>query len=61
MALEGRCGTTGRGGTVGTQGGWRIKLGGKVPVNLPIGAYYYPLRPQYGATWQLLAQVAIIL
>ncbi len=38
---------------VGAQFGRLIKIGGKLPVNLLIGAYYNALRPQYAATWQL--------
>ena len=45
---------------VGAQAGRLIKLGGKLPVNLVIGAYYNALRPQFGATWQLRTQIAII-
>ena len=33
---------------------------GKLPVNLIVGAYYNALRPQFGATWQLRTQIAII-
>ncbi len=45
---------------VGLQGGRLVKLGGKLPVNMLLGAYYNPIRPAYGATWQLRAQVAFI-
>jgi hypothetical protein len=45
---------------VGLQGGRLIKLGGKLPVNLLVGAYYNTLRPQFGATWSLRTQVAVI-
>jgi hypothetical protein len=45
---------------VGAQVGRLIKLGGKLPVNLLVGAYYNAVRPQYGATWQLRTQIAII-
>lgn len=45
---------------VGAQFGRLIKLGGKLPVNLLVGAYYNALRPQFGATWQLRTQIAII-
>lgn len=34
-----------------------IKIGGKLPVNFQIGAYYNALRPQFGSTWQLRTQV----
>jgi hypothetical protein len=45
---------------VGLQAGRLIKIGGKLPVNLLVGAYYNAVRPQYGATWQLRTQIAII-
>lgn len=45
---------------VGAQVGRLIKLGGKLPVNLLIGAYYNALRPQFGSTWQLRTQIAVI-
>jgi hypothetical protein len=45
---------------VGAQAGRLIKLGGKLPVNLLVGAYYNALRPQGGGTWQLRTQVAFI-
>jgi hypothetical protein len=45
---------------VGAQAGRVIKLGGKLPVNLAIGAYYNVVRPEYGATWQLRTQVTFI-
>ena len=37
-----------------------IKIGGKLPVNFQIGAYYNTLRPQFGSTWQLRTQVTLI-
>jgi hypothetical protein len=37
-----------------------IKIGGKLPVNFQIGAYYNALRPQFGSTWQLRTQVTLI-
>jgi hypothetical protein len=45
---------------VGAVAGRVIKLGGKLPINLLIGAYYNVLRPQFGATWQLRTQVAVV-
>jgi|SRR5271166_607207 len=45
---------------VGAQFGRLIKLGGKLPVNLLVGAYYNALREQFGATWQLRTQVTIV-
>ena len=37
-----------------------VKIGGKLPVNLSIGAYYNALRPQFGSTWQLRTQATLI-
>ncbi len=37
-----------------------VRIGGKLPVNLSLGAYYNAVRPQYGATWQLRTQVTLI-
>ncbi len=45
---------------VGGQVGRVIKIGGKLPVNLSLGAYYNALRPQFGSTWQLRTQVTFI-
>ena len=45
---------------VGGQFGRLIKIGGKLPVNLLLGAYYNALRPQSGGTWQLRTQIAMI-
>ena len=45
---------------VGAQVGRVIKLGGKLPVNLLLGAYYNALRPEFGSTWQLRSQVTFI-
>jgi len=45
---------------VGGGGGRVVKIGGKLPVNISIGAYYNALRPQYGSTWQLRTQVTFI-
>jgi hypothetical protein len=42
---------------VGAQVGRVVKIGGKLPVNLAIGAYYNALRPQYGS--QLRTQVTL--
>ena len=44
----------------GAEAGRVIKIGGKLPVNLQIGAYYNALRPEFGATWQLRTQVTLI-
>jgi hypothetical protein len=45
---------------VGLQGGRLIKLFGKLPVNLLVGAYYNVVRPQGAGDWQLRTQVAVI-
>jgi hypothetical protein len=45
---------------VGGQVGRVIKIGGKLPVNLSLGAYYNALRPQFGSTWQLRTQITFI-
>ena len=45
---------------VGAQVGRVVKIGGKLPVNLLLGAYYNALRPQFGSTWQLRTQVTLI-
>ena len=45
---------------VGAQAGRLIKLGGKLPVNLLVGAYYNALRPSGASTWQLRAQMTFI-
>jgi hypothetical protein len=42
------------------QGDRLIKIGGKLPINLPVGAYYNAVRPEFGATWQLRTQIAVI-
>ena len=45
---------------VGANVGRVVKVGGKLPVNFSIGAYYNALRPEYGSTWQLRTQVTLI-
>lgn len=45
---------------VGAQFGRLIKLGGKLPVNLMVGAYYNALRQTGAGTWQLRTQVTFI-
>ena len=45
---------------IGANAGRVIKIGGKLPVNLSIGAYYNALRPQDGSTWQWRSQVTFI-
>ena len=37
-----------------------IKLGGKLPVNLSVSAYYNTLRPEFGPLWQLRTQATLI-
>jgi hypothetical protein len=45
---------------VGADFGRVIKIGGRLPVNFQIGAYYNALRPQFGSTWQFRTQVTLI-
>ncbi len=45
---------------IGAQVGRLIKIGGKLPVNLLVGAYYNALRPPGTGTWELRTQVAFI-
>jgi hypothetical protein len=45
---------------VGAQVGRVVKVGGKLPVNFLLGAYYNALRPEFGSTWQLRTQVTLI-
>jgi len=45
---------------VGAQAGRLIKIGGKLPVNLLVGAYYNALRPAGSGTWQLRTQVTFV-
>jgi hypothetical protein len=45
---------------VGANGGRVVKIGGKLPVNLSVGAYYNALRPQYGSTEQWRTQTTLI-
>jgi hypothetical protein len=45
---------------VGLQGGRLIKLFGKLPVNLLVGAYYNALRPEGVGTWQLRTQITFV-
>jgi hypothetical protein len=37
-----------------------VRIGGKLPVNLSLGAYYNAVRPQFGATWQVRTQATVI-
>ena len=45
---------------IGAQFGRLIRIGGKLPVNLLVGAYYNALRPSGAGTWQLRTQIAVI-
>jgi hypothetical protein len=45
---------------VGVQAGRVIKLGGKLPLKLEVGAYYNALRPTGVGTWQLLTEAALV-
>ena len=45
---------------VGANVGRVVKIGGKLPVNLSVGAYYNALRPEDGSTWQWRTQVTLI-
>jgi len=45
---------------VGAQVSKLFKLGGKLPINLLLGAYYNPIRERYGSTWNIRSQIAII-
>jgi hypothetical protein len=45
---------------VGAAVGRVIRIGGKLPVNLSLGAYYNALRPQFGSTWQVRSQITVI-
>jgi hypothetical protein len=45
---------------VGVQAGRLIRVGGKLPVNLLVGAYYNALRSEGAGTWQLRTQVTFV-
>ena len=45
---------------VGAAFGRVIKLGGRLPLVLQIGAYCNVLRPSLAPTWQLRTQVAVV-
>nr|WP_294559982.1 hypothetical protein [uncultured Rhodopila sp.] len=45
---------------LGALAGRVVKIGGKLPVNFSLGAYYNALRPEFGSTWQLRTQVTLI-
>jgi hypothetical protein len=45
---------------IGGQVGRVVKVGGKLPVNLSVGAYYNAVRPEFGPTRQLRTQVTFI-
>jgi hypothetical protein len=44
----------------GAQAGRLIKIGGKLPVNMLVGAYHNALRPPGVGTWQLRTQVTFV-
>jgi hypothetical protein len=45
---------------IGAGFGRVVKIGGKLPVNFQLGAYYNTVRPEFGSTWQLRTQVTLI-
>jgi hypothetical protein len=45
---------------VGANIGRVVKIGGKLPVNFLVGAYYNAVRPELGSTWQLRTQVTLL-
>ena len=45
---------------LGAEAGRVIKLGGKLPIRLQVGAYYNVATPQHGATWQMHSELAVI-
>ena len=45
---------------VGVKAGRVIKLGGKLPIKLEVGAYYNALWPTGGGTWQPLTAAALV-
>ena len=45
---------------VGAQVGRVLKVGGKLPINFALGAYYNTVRSEPGSTWQLRTQVTFI-
>ena len=45
---------------IGGNAGRVIKIGGKLPINLSLGAYANVLRPKDGSTWQLRVQATFI-
>ena len=45
---------------VGVVGGRVIRLGGKLPLKLEVGAYYNALRPPGAGTWQLVTEAALV-
>jgi hypothetical protein len=44
----------------GAQVGRVVKIGGKLPINFAVGAYYNAIRPEFGSTWQLRTQITFI-
>ncbi len=45
---------------VGLEGGQIIKVIGKLPVKMSVGAYYNVVTPQNGGTWQIKSVLAVI-
>lgn len=45
----------------GAGAGKIIKVGGKLPLNLQLGAYYNVVKPDFGADWTLRAMVVVLL
>ncbi|MGH9484082.1 MAG: neuromedin U [Terriglobales bacterium] len=45
---------------VGAQVGRVVKIGGKLPINVSLGAYYNALRPEFGSTWQMRTQITVL-
>jgi hypothetical protein len=46
---------------VGAGGGRLIFIGGKLPINMSLSAFYDPIRPQQSATWQIRMQITVVL
>lgn len=36
---------------IGGGGGKIVRIGGRLPVNISVAAYYNPVRPEFGSTW----------
>jgi hypothetical protein len=44
----------------GPQLGRAAKVGGMLPVNFAVGAYYNAIRPEFGSTWRLRSQITFV-